>query len=209
MNLTSASTYAMVRDVFESLNTSGADYYLSMAFQIVSESSTGTVGSGTSYFAWGADDDVTYVHNQTLGGTNASNVIARVGDASEYRASTAANLKYGTTYFLVVEYGGWDSGVNGYTTATSWVYADDGEGGTTIVSATKTVVSETTGSKGIIGLNLRTHFITEDTHLLFDDIVFGDSLASVTGAIPEPATYAVFAGLAILGISILRRKRRS
>ncbi|QYY36885.1 PEP-CTERM sorting domain-containing protein [Ruficoccus sp. ZRK36] len=214
LEVTTAGYTALSRNVFSEAQTGGQDYYASMIFQVNNGTSTSQspiigTASESAFFSWGASDsDGTATTNLTLGGVNGPTTIARVGDAN--RAASSGILNYYTTYFLVIRYGGWDETLGRYTTATTWLNASTTEGSGTMVE--ETFLGTGMGSSEIIGLKARTHFIgtdDNDTYVLFDDVVFGDSWASVTGAIPEPSTYAALGGLAVLGVVILRRRLKA
>ncbi|QYY36775.1 PEP-CTERM sorting domain-containing protein [Ruficoccus sp. ZRK36] len=217
MVISTSSTDALVRDTFTSGQT-GSDFYVSMIFQVNNPEmgDTDKVGAGYtdsgSFFVMGANNSSdTGISALSRGGMNGSEINSRVaGDT----ASTSNNtIYYSTTYFLVVKYG-WDATANAYSTVETWLNP------TTSTSSGTSVLNEAGagGSNNIVGIKSRVFYVgmsgsdpvyDNTTTLAFDDIVFGDSFASVTGAIPEPATYAVFAGLAILGIAVLRRRYRS
>lgn len=203
---------AALRQIFSDKNTSGSDYFMSFIFQVRQEGGGG--GNSTDAFAsWGANDGRSQ-GNHTLGGVQGRRGLARVGNQS---TNTANEVVYNDTYFMVVGYSGWDG--TSYTTSTVWLYNKD----QTVISETTGLIAtryaEGLGSQGIVGLQLRTHYLSNsidsNNHvprtIYFDDIRFGDNWDSVvTGAIPEASTTALIAtAIVAAGVFVLRRRNRA
>lgn len=202
---------ALLRSVFSEKDTSGQDYFVSFAFQV--RQAGGAGGNSSEAFAtWGANDERNWSAH-TLGGIQGRRGVARVS-GSTGQGHTENEIVYNDTYFMVVGYSGWDG--TSYTTSTVWLYDEN----QAVISETTGLIAsahvEDLGSRGIIGLQLRTHYLSNsinpDAHvarmIYFDDLRFGDSWDSVvTGAIPEASTTALI-GTAIVAVGVLVVRRR-
>ncbi|QYY35252.1 alginate lyase family protein [Ruficoccus sp. ZRK36] len=179
------SANAFARDVLDNPDTTGQDYYVSFLMRI--EGDTGALPtSGYNPFAgWQARDSSPDPANDTVGITGkAGKAGARVANADE-RISTV--LEYGQTYFVVVQYGGWDG--SNYQTATVWLNPDINDEFTadTSVKATKTSTVSGQGSDGFIGVQVRTVSLSEDAYYLFDDVSVGRTWREVV-PVPQGGT---------------------
>ncbi len=185
------------RNVFEAIDNSGSDYYVSMIFQF----------SGTVFAGWQALDGSPDINNDSIGLVNTNGSVgARVDGATS--SSGAGAVVQNTTYFMVVQYTGWTVANPQYTTVNLWINPNTGDQSASSVSATYTDITPTDGggSAGFLGVYART-IIDSGESMLIDDLRVGTDWASVT-AIPEPSTYSlVLAGVATLSTLCSRRRR--
>jgi hypothetical protein len=179
------------------LDQSGQSYFASFAFQVKSPN-TGEV-TGNPFASWMPRDSSIDINNDNQGFTGSSGRAgARIGGGNPPTSGTLVNspltgekLQFNTTYFFVIEFGGWDVTEQRYTTSTVWLNPGTGDQFTTDASikASSTAGTAVNGSDGFLGLNVRTVSLTADTYYLFDDLRVGTTWDSVvTQAIPEPST---------------------
>jgi MYXO-CTERM domain-containing protein len=194
------------RNVFESVNTAGSDYYVSMIFQF----------SGSVFAGWQALDNDPSINNDSIGlvAQNGS-VAARVDDVtSPVNSSSPGNVagfvSAGTTYFMVIEYTGW-TGTN-YSTVNVWINPNTGDQSASSVSATYTDPStgDGGGSAGFLGLYVRTLIDSTPVaeSMLIDDLRVGTDWGSVT-TIPEPGSASLAAAGAAALFALAGRRRRA
>ncbi|QYY36773.1 PEP-CTERM sorting domain-containing protein [Ruficoccus sp. ZRK36] len=215
-----SSSSAITRSMASDSSTyTGSTYYTSFIFQVNYGTGTSTtvtnVGyqEGSSFFGVGVDNGTTSsVTSLPQGGMNGARAFARVNASGVTDNVDQNQIKYNNTYFMVVEHV-WSGTTNSYSSVNVYLYDEANTISGQVVSYDGTA-SETS----IEQLAMRVFYIgggdrngeayTNDVDLIFDDFLFADSFESATGAIPEPSTYAALAGLAVLGIAVLRRKRR-
>lgn len=182
------------RNVFSTIDTSGADYYVSMIFQF-----TGGVFAG-----WQAKDANVDIGNDSIGLVNGSNLVqARVDGGNNVTGTT---LSTNTTYFMVIQYTGWTVANPQYTTVNVWIDAKADQGSSTISATfTDSTPGDGGGSSGFLGLYARIVPNSGQT-LRIDDLQIGTDWASVTSTVPEPGSASLIAaGLA--GCLVLTRRR--
>lgn len=179
------------RNVFSSVNTEGSDYYVSMIFQ----------ASGSGFVGWQAKDgDIDYL-NDSIGYTSSTS-----GARVQNQSSPGGTLTVGTTYFMVIEYTGWN-GAN-YKTVNVWINPNTGDQTNSSVSATYTDSdADAGGSSGFVGIYARTASFTAGG-IYVDDLRVGTSWASVT-AIPEPGSASLAAAGAAALFALVGRRRRA
>ncbi|QYY36774.1 PEP-CTERM sorting domain-containing protein [Ruficoccus sp. ZRK36] len=213
--VSSQANEAVARSLAGNASTyTGADYYVSFIFQVNYGTGTGQISNSSysedsSFFSVGAGETATQAPNLALGGVIGPRPVARINGTG---ASGSSVADYNTTYFMVIE-NVWSETYSAYTQTNVYLYDQTGEVAGLAVSTTNTASTQNSMEK----LAMRVFYIgggtnggvpyTNDVTLTFDDFLFADSFESATGAIPEPGTYAALAGLAVLGVALLRRKR--
>jgi hypothetical protein len=181
------------RNVFSSVDDEGGDYYVSMIFQ----------ASGSGFVGWQAKDgDAAYL-NDSIAYTT-STFGARVQNQS----SPGGALTAGTTYFMVMEYTGWN-GAN-YKTVNVWINPNTGDQTNSSVSATYTDAdADAGGSSGFVGIYARTASFGSNG-MYVDDLRIGTDWASVTAvAVPEPSAASLAAGGVVALCALFNRRRRA
>lgn len=183
------------RNVFSSVNTEGSDYYVSMIFK----------ATDSGFVGWQAKDgDVDYL-NDSIGYTSSTS-----GARVQNQSSAGGTLTAGTTYFMVMEYTGWN-GAN-YKTVNVWINPNTGDQTNSSVSATYTDMdADAGGSSGFVGIYARTASFGSNA-IYVDHLRIGTDWTSVTAstsAIPEPSSASVLAAGAAMLFALFGRRRRA
>jgi len=164
------------RSIGTESDRSGADYFVSFIFQIKNASETGEI-SGEVFTGWQCQDTNPSLKIDNIGFTGLhGRAGARVNGLSKL---VKTPLQYGTTYFLVIKYGGWNG--REYTTTTVWLNPASGDEDVADPFI-KVKTSADTGADGFFGLQVRALGLTADKYYLFDDICVGMTWADVTTA---------------------------
>lgn len=156
------------RNIFPSVNTGGADYYVSFIFRY----------SGTVFTGWQALDGNPDIGNDSIALLNTNGAVgARV--CNNTSSSSAGFVPPDTTCLMVIQYTGW-TGTH-YSTVNLWINPIVGPQSVNTVSASHTNSAPGAGSGGFIGVYLRT-IIDSDESVWIDDLKIGTDWASVTSA---------------------------
>lgn len=158
----------------------GADYFVSFIFQIKSLSEAGEI-SGEVFTGWQCLDGKPDTKIDNIGFTGLHGQAgARVKSLSKLIKTP---LQYGTTYFLVIKYGGWNG--NEYTTTTVWLNPSSGDE-SVVDPLIRVKASADAGSSGFLGLQVRALGLSPGRYYLIDDVCVGSSWADVTTAPMTP-----------------------
>jgi fibronectin-binding autotransporter adhesin len=156
-----------------------------------------TVDSGATLMGTGALNDL------TLNGTY------RPGLNSAAALTTQDNLTMGSTGLIHMELGGSTRGTNYDALNVANAFAVDGTLSVTFINAFNPTLGATFNLFDFASLSGT--FDTLNLQALGGGLAWNTSALYTTGvlsvsAIPEPSTYAMFAGLAVLGLAIWRRR---
>lgn len=180
--------------------TGGGDVFVSLVFKIKSAAADGSTfadNNGVYYLAGdGAKDSA---RDASVYAGYAGKVGARLAAG---RLSIDGSIVTGQTYFLVIRYSGWNSGVQAYDTISAWLNPDTTDewlaptsGNNTSNDRAKAITREGNsagyGSTKFSSLYLNTHGLDSTTRFhVIDDIRIGRTWADVVG-IPMPVVDTV------------------
>ncbi len=199
--------------------TDGGDVFVSLVFKIKSGSAAG----GVDQF-----DGVTFTTNNNVyyyAGDGAKATDRDLAGYAGYAGKAGARLAGGTlpinkplvigqTYFLVIRYSGWNTGVQAYDTASVWLNPTTNDEGTATTSGNNTSNDNTVaitregnlanyGSTKFSSLYLNTIGLnTEYRFHIIDDVRIGRSWADVVG-IPMPVVTAIAPSSAMAGDPVI------
>lgn len=154
------------RNVLRSVDTGGADYYVSFIFRF----------SGTVFTGWQALDGNPDIGKDSIALVNTNGAVgARVNNNTSF--SSAGFLPPDTTCLMVIQYTGW-TGAH-YSTVNLWINPIAGKQSDNTISISHTDATPGGGSSGFLGIYVRTVIDSYESFLV-DDLRVGTDWASVT-----------------------------
>lgn len=156
--------------------TDGRDIYVSFIFKIKSTVKADGESVSTSSVSWIARDASVNINNDTMGIVGLSGkVAARIKGAT---SSVNTVLKFGTTYFCIIKYYGWDSTNGTYRNCKVWL--NPGSADEDLSTAAKTATQAlgegvTGGSDSFRGLQLRSYLLSAENYQLVAALRVGET----------------------------------
>jgi hypothetical protein len=191
--------------------TDGKDVFVSLIFKIQNESEDGAAFTDNNNIYYLAGDGAKSAAQDGCGFAGyAGKAGARL---SSGRVTINNPIVTGQTYFLVIRYSGWDSGVQAYDTISTWLNPatiDEGaattSGNNTSNDSTKAITREGNsanyGSTKFSSLYLNTLGLNSTTRFhVIDDIRIGRAWSDVVG-VPMPVVDSISPTIAMMGSSV-------
>lgn len=170
--------------------TNGEDRFVSFVFRIEGGAPDASV-TGNVFTGWQATDTTPDINNDNIGYLGLSGQAgARVKGSS---SSIPVQLRYGQTYFYVIQYTGWNG--SNYTTTRVWLNPTTTDYTSTDAAITRsvTVTDPGAGSAGFFGLRVRSLGLSDSVYYLVDELRVGSTWSAVvspppgyTGPEPHP-----------------------
>jgi hypothetical protein len=213
---TGTPTTPLERNVNRQLSAAPADssvYYFSALVRYVSATAIAD-GSFTSIGFYSFNPGGAPNTNDAIYSSGIHVGLQRTGSAFSLAVSdgddtpiTIGSASINTNYQIVLRL---DTSTSGNETLTAW-YAAEGDTALTATSVASSAIGDvyTGGSSlGRLAIQSISTGAPASNGTLFDEVRLGTELGDVTLApIPEPATFAVLAAVAVLGLAATRRRR--